>query len=336
MKILFAALLAAASLYAAVDGTVMNGTTGRPQPGATVTLVNLGGAGMQPQGSARSDQAGKFHFDQTPQGMALVQADYQGVTYTLMLQPGAPTSGLALQVFDASATPGNAKVTEDVIILEPAGPQLNVRQNIIWQNGGKQTFRDPGGTLHFYAPAEGKSSLRVSATPPGGLPLEQPVAPAGAPNAFKVDFAIKPGETTFEIGYTVPLSSPGSFSGRTLQKDAPLRLAVPSGVTLKGEGLTLLGQDPQSKASVYGLKSQEFKVDIEGTGSMASAAPASGEGSSDNGLDQILPRVYDSVYEIVGLGLAILALGFVLLYRMKASTTSIAQDRAGPRSRPLR
>jgi hypothetical protein len=128
---------------------------------------------------------------------------------------------------------------------------------------------------------------------------------------------------------------PRTFSGRTLQKDAPLRLAVPSGVSLTGEGLTLLGQEPQSQASIYGLKTQEYKVEIQGAGSMGQA-PAAAEGGSDSGLDQILPRVYDNVYQIVGLGLLVLALGFVLLYRMKATPSSTAQEPAAPRSRHRR
>ena len=166
--------------------------------------------------------------------------------------------------------------------------------------------------------------------------LGQSAVPGGEPNLYKVDFAIKPGDTTFEVSYTVPLSTPATFSGRTFQKDSPLRLAAPSGVTLAGEGLTLLGQDPQSKASVYSVKGQEYKVEIQGTGSMASAAPAAEEGS-DSGLNQILPRVYDNAWQIVALGLGVLALGFVLLFRRKATTTTAkAQEPAEPGSRRRR
>ena len=335
MKIACLFLVATAALQAAVDGMVLNGTTGRPQAGVPVTLVSVSGAGMQPQGSTTSDPAGRFRFSETLQGPSLLQASYQGVTYNLMVQPAAST-GLTLQIYGASATPGEAKPVEDVVLLEPLGTELSVRETVIWRNGGKQTFHDPaGGTLRFYAPPEAKDTLRVSATAPGGLPLEQAAAPAGTRDVFKVDFAIKPGDTTFEISYRLPFSSPGSFSGRVVQKDTPLRLAVPAGVTLEGDGLELIGQEPQSQASIYSVKTAEYKVVLAGTGSIA-AAPAGGAQDTGSGIDQILPRVYGSVYAIVGLAMVILALGFILLYRRKAPASASAPDAASPRGRTRR
>jgi len=326
-------LLVAAALHAAVDGTVMNGTTGRPEAGAPVTLVEMSGAGMQPRGSVTSDRAGRFAFNETLQGMALLQTTHQGVTYNLTVPPGAQSTGLTLQIYDVSARPSLAKVIEDVVLLEPLGAELSVREDILWQNGGNQTFRDPAaGTLRFYAPPEAKDTLQVSATAPGGLPLEQAAVPAGPRNVFKVDFPIKPGVTTFEVSYRVPFSSPGAFSGRAVQKEAPLRLAVPAGVTLTGEGLELLGQEPQSRASIYSVKTADFRVQIEGSGSMGSAASGA-EQDTGSGLEQILPRVYGSVYPILGLAFVILALGFVLLYRKKAPASTSTQQAASPRSK---
>ncbi len=48
-----------------------------------------------------------------------------------------------------------------------------------------------------------------------------------------------------------------------------------------------------------------------------------GDDSSPS-LDQILPKVYDKVYWIVGLGLAVLLAGFLLLYRSSTSQTAAA------------
>src|ERR1017187_10432020 len=63
-----ALLLLVVPLLAAVDGTVVNKTTGQPQSGATVTLYKLGQAGMESVESVKSGAQGKFHIDQTPQG----------------------------------------------------------------------------------------------------------------------------------------------------------------------------------------------------------------------------------------------------------------------------
>ena len=40
--------------FAAVDGTVINKTTGKPQAGATVTLYKFGSAGMESVESVKS------------------------------------------------------------------------------------------------------------------------------------------------------------------------------------------------------------------------------------------------------------------------------------------
>jgi hypothetical protein len=84
---------------------------------------------------------------------------------------------------------------------------------------------------------------------------------------------------------------------------------APLGVTLKGDGLQPPRQDPNTRASIYEVKGREYKVELE------AAAAGGGEQDSGPSLDQILPRIYGSVYSILGLAFGVLALGFVLLYR---------------------
>src|SRR6266511_6347714 len=52
----------------AIDGTVVNQTTGKPQGGATVTLYKLGQAGMESIESVKSGADGKFSIQQDLQG----------------------------------------------------------------------------------------------------------------------------------------------------------------------------------------------------------------------------------------------------------------------------
>ncbi|MCC7174139.1 MAG: carboxypeptidase regulatory-like domain-containing protein [Bryobacterales bacterium] len=321
MKIPLLALVSSAALLGAVDGRVVNGATGKPQAGAAVNLVAMGGAGMDTQGSVKADAEGRFSFPQTPQGPVLLQVTHQGVTYSLVLQPGTPPTGLTLEVFDASSRRGSAKVVEDVVLLEPLGTELSVREHVIWQNDGKATYHDTAaGTFRFFAPPEAKSTLRVTAVAPGGLPVEQAATPAGLPDVFKIDFPVKPGETNFEVSYRLPFSAPGAFTGRAIQTDAPVRLAVPEGVVLRGDGIAAIGQDPLSRALVYSVKTARYTVQIEGSGAMPSAAADAEDAGS--GLNQILPRIYGSVVPILGLAFLILALGFVLLYRKPAPVTT--------------
>jgi hypothetical protein len=103
---------------------------------------------------------------------------------------------------------------------------------------------------------------------------------------------------------------------------------------MKAEGLKNLGQEPRTKATIYGIDSPAVTVQVEGTGALNRQA-AEGDGSSDGGqqstLMQILPRLYQSadpsggfatavlsVKWILLLAFGILGLGFVLLYRKAA------------------
>ena len=56
----FALLAFAFTANAAVDGTVTNGTSGKPQPGATVTLFQPTQQGPQFIDSVKSDAEGRF------------------------------------------------------------------------------------------------------------------------------------------------------------------------------------------------------------------------------------------------------------------------------------
>ena len=51
------------SSAASIDGTVINGTTGKPQAGVSVTLVKPGQQGMQTIGDTVTDASGHFVFE---------------------------------------------------------------------------------------------------------------------------------------------------------------------------------------------------------------------------------------------------------------------------------
>jgi hypothetical protein len=325
MKNFWAMLLCAVPALAAIDGTVTNQTTGKPQAGATVALYKLGGAGLEAVDQAKTDAQGKFTINQETQGGPhLLQSVYEGVTYNHMLPPGSPASGLKLDVYNASRTqPPGAKVAQHMILFEPGNGQLAVSETYILRNDGKITWNDPdGGTVKFYLPAAAKGVVQVNCTAPQGMPVRRAAEQTGRGDAYKVDFAVKPGETRIDVAYLVPFAG-GSYAGKLLMKDEATRLVTPAGVTLAGDNLTSMGPEPQSKANIYDLKGSAFNVAISGTGSLRAAQGGDGSGDAAGGqqenagpsLEQIMPKVNENAEWIVGLALGILALGFALLYR---------------------
>src|SRR5215467_11529770 len=116
---LAAGLLFASCASAAVDGTVINRTLGKPQAGATVTLYKLGQAGPEQIESVKSGTDGKFHISQDAAGPGprLVQAAYADVTYSHILPPGSPSDNVTVEVYEASKKPGDAKVDQHVFVF---------------------------------------------------------------------------------------------------------------------------------------------------------------------------------------------------------------------------
>jgi hypothetical protein len=129
----------------------------------------------------------------------------------------------------------------------------------------------------------------------------------------------------------MPFTSPGVFEGTILAKGAPdLKLLAPVGVTLKGDGVTSLGQEPTTGATIYGIAGAKYHIDVEGSGSLKSDSPG-GESSEDNGSPRVsenMPKLYNLALATGGLWapilavkwilasvLGMLAVGFAMLYR---------------------
>jgi hypothetical protein len=335
MKQFAAILLFVLPALAAIDGTVLNKTTGKPQSGATVTLYKLGQVGMESVESVKSGAEGKFHIEQPTQGPHLIQTAFDGVTYNHMLPPGSATSGLSLDVFNSSKLPGASRIARHFVIFQPNGAQMSVNEGYIFRNDGTTTYNDPDdGTLKFYLPAVAKGIAQVKATAPQGMPIDRAAEKTSQKDIYKIDFPIKPGETDIQITYLVPYSSGAIFEGRVVGKtDEPTLLVAPSGVTLKGEGLESKGQEPQSKALVYSTKAANYKVEIAGSMPVASADADSG---GDNGpsLEEVAPRILrENMKWILALALGILALGFTVLYRAQTTPATTSSPEIPNRDR---
>lgn len=334
MKILFALLAAAFVLQAAsVDGVVTNATTGNPQPGATVSLFHTTQEGPQLVESVKSDAQGRFQFTKEFQGPRLIQAVYGGVVYNRMIPPGMPSSNVSVPVYESSKKPGEARVDQHMMLLEPT-PQgtLNVSESYVFKNDGKATWNDPdNGTLQFFLPAAANGKAEINATGPGSVPVRKSADPGPKPNTFKLDFPVKPGESRVDLTWSVPFNTPGVFESRNLYKgDGPTRLVAPKGVTIKGDGVQALGTEPQSQATIYGVKGPAFKVMVEGVGLLKQDGPdaSATDESAAPKLTENLPKIYGLLASTSGLletagavkwilltVLAMLACGFTLLYR---------------------
>jgi hypothetical protein len=301
----------------AIEGVVLNQTTSKPQPGATVTLIRLAG-GMNTLGSTTSDEQGRFRLDQDLQADAphLLQAMHQSVTYNKMLPPGSPSTGIQVQVYDSSANAPDAKVTQHMILVEPTGNALDMRESMIFSNTGKVTFNRPDGTLRIYLPPEISGAARVQVTAPQGMPVQRPAEKTGEANVYVLKYPIRPGETQIDLSYSMPPAS--RFAGRILHGGGPVRVIAPQGVKLEGSALLEMGNEPRTQAMIYDLKGTNLAFGIQGTGTLRASAGAAGEGAEEDntpGIEQAKPRIYKRIGWVLALTLLMLGIGFALLYR---------------------
>ena len=206
---------------------------------------------------------------------------------------------------------------------------MQVNEGFVYQNDGRTTWNDPdGGTLQFELPAAAQGKVEVNVRAPGGLPIRRAPDPLGKPNQFKLDFPIKPGESSVELTWAMPFQSPGVFEDHILSKADVIRVVAPTGVEFKGDDLSLLGQEPTSKANIYGLKGPDVKIQVAGTGLFSTGDDQGGGAGGNQSLSENLPKLYGlitanssfgqsvgAVKWILATVLGMLALGFVLLYR---------------------
>lgn len=327
-------------LMGAVEGVVVNKSTGKPQPGVAVTMTTMGAEGMKPAGSAVSGPDGKFKIDAPAAQMHLLQAQYQGVTYSVQAPAGAGAAQLTVEVFDAKPAVAAMDYEQHMILLETDGQQLVVNETIIVNNDSQNTWYDSkAGTVRFTAPAalKGGEDLKARVLAPNSVPVERQPKSAGK-GLWTMDVPVKPGQTRFDISYRLPATAPVTYEGKILHEPGPVRLVVPAGITVKGDGLNVLGTEPQTKAQVFGVKEASFRVTLEGTGSLREAAAsgagggqAEGGGQEDSGprITQIDPPGYARQWKLVsGLVAAALILGFWSMYLRGANASAGGRRKA--------
>ena len=307
----------------AVDGVVLNGTLKRPQPGVEITLVQPSQQGMKQLGKTVSDAQGKFNIDKAiPPGPGLLQSTYQGATYNQIITPGMPTSGVEVMVYESTKQAGTAKESQHLIVMEPSADAIRMSELIIMNNPTSMTYNDPAaGSAQFFLPPGAADSAKAIITAPGGMPVPRPATKTAKAGMYKVDYPLKPGETRIEVTYTAPAAT--KFAGKIAASDAPTRIVTPSTVTLTGDGIESLGQEPQTQAHLYNLSGLDYNVLIDGTGAM-NLAPSNGESSEDedNGAPKVVvaaARIYSRLGWVLGLAFGILALGGFALYRRGAA-----------------
>ena len=316
--LLLAAAFACLPALASVSGVVVNGTTGQPQSGVAINLVQPGAGGMQQLGSTTTDKDGIFSVDKDPGpgGPALIQSTYTGVTYTKIMPPGTPTTGVQVTVYNATAEPPAELRMQHLILLEPGADTLKVSETFLSQNGSRLAYQDAAnGSVRFYLPEGAPADIQATIDSTG-VPIRRPIERAKQAGLYKISYPLKPGDTRFDLEYTLPAAA--TFSSKVLSADPPTRLVTPANVTLSGDGIVDAGQEPSTGARVYTFIGTSFKANILGVGALRTrdSAPTPEEDpQAPKCCEEVPARLQSQMFWILGLGFGILFIGGLMLYR---------------------
>jgi hypothetical protein len=325
-----AALSGAVSVVrgATVQGTVKNGTTGRPAGGVEVVLIQLQG-GMTPVLNTKSDAQGHFTFDYPTIGAQpmLVRAIYKGVNFHQPLPPGR--TDLEVEVFDPSHDPQTVAVESHFVIFQPNGGTLVVGEEYSIKNNSQppQAYYDEKGNFDFAIP-EGATLKQVAAQGPSGMPVVQSPIEKGK-NKYSVAYAFRPGDNGVRYSYELPYNSnSASVKLPTVYPGARLVVVAPPSLQISGDGLQAGGQEQGMSIYDHGTAAPNSLVTVSVSGTAAPPTDAetqsdpaaqgrdAQQGSSAQGVSiQIAPgRLDDDLkWKILGvLVLAMAAFGVIL------------------------
>lgn len=225
---LLAAILALTLTSAAAQiltGTVTNGTTNKPAAGDQVLLIDFTN-GMNVVATTKADGAGKFSFPLTgAPAPHLIRAIHQGVTYHQMAPPGVNTADV--NVYDVAPKVTGLSVTADVIRFQAdSGTMQGVRLFVVNNTSSRPKTQMNDHNFEFYLPPGAKVE-QLQARAPNGQPISADAVPQAEKNRYAVNFPLRPGETQFQVEFTLPYSGEIKIDPRPLYPAEHLVIVLP-------------------------------------------------------------------------------------------------------------
>lgn len=269
---LFAALALPASLAAAtISGSVIDKTTGKPDSGDTVVLLDLQ-QGMTESAHTTVDAKGRYSFSlPDTNGMHLVRVDHQKASYYGPVPPNTTT--VNVDVYDVAPKVDGVHLYADVERMETDQQGLSVTESYFVRNESKPPRTQLSAkSFEVYLPTD--ATLEgATAAGPGGMAVESTPVPTGEKGHYAFIFPLRPGETRFQIGYHLPYSGSATLHAQVSLPADNVAVMLPKAMTFSGQGFQQLQGDASGPGSQTFLATN-VKPDtpaaytVSGTGSM--------------------------------------------------------------------
>lgn len=253
-----------------ITGSVINKTTGKPAAGDQVTLIQLQ-QGMQESTKTTTDSRGHFSLQVPDDGVHLVRVTHEKANYFQPVQPGATTAEVT--VYDAAPEVSGVSTGVEELHVEASPTEMHIVEvlQVLNNSAPPVTQFGPNG-FDFYLP-KGALIGRTGAITQGGMPVQTPAVPRSDPGHFSFLFPIRPGETQFGIGYSLPYTGKFTFTPHLTSPVKTFAVLVPESITLTPSGhvaLNLQGSKGGTKTYLAQDVSRENPPEftISGTGNL--------------------------------------------------------------------
>ena len=258
-----------------LDGTLKNGTTGKPAAGDEVVLIKLA-QGMEEAARTKADASGHFSFKLPDAGPHLIRAIHQDVTYHRMAPPGA--SSVEVEVYDVSKKVDGVSVTADVMRFQAQSSELQgIRLFAVNNTSQPPRTQMSDQNFEFFLP-EGAQVDQAIAMTAGGQPINSAPVPEKEKNRYKFAFPLRPGETQFQVVFHLPYSGELSVDPKPLYGAQHFVVMVPKTMQFTAApGASFQSmKDPRQSDAVVQVASnteagQMLAFKISGTGALGEA-----------------------------------------------------------------
>src|SRR6266436_3702943 len=282
---ILAVILSSFAAAQTLSGTATNGTTGKPAAGDEIILIHLSN-GMEVAAKTKADSAGKFSFKLSDgAGPHLIRAIHQGVTYHQMAPPG--TNSVEVQVYDVAKKITDLSMTADVLRFEADSGQLHGKRLFAVNNTSapaKTQMNDHN--FEFYLP-EGAKLESAQARAPNGQPIVAEATPQSEKNRYAIAFPLRPGETQFQVEFTLPYAGSIKLDPKPLYPAQHVVVVIPKTMQFNAGNSTQFQsmQDPGQSDTVVQVAQQteagqSLPFTISGTGTISETPDQTASGAA--------------------------------------------------------
>jgi hypothetical protein len=276
-----ATLVLVSFAYAAeITGTVNNRTKDRPAAGDEVTLLKLAN-GMQEVARTKTDAAGRFklQFPDDPNTPHLVRVNHQSVNYHRPAPPG--TTSVEVDVFDAGENVDGITRPMDVSRYEADATTLRVTRFFAVRNDSKPPRTQFKQNNFEIAIPENATIEDAIAAGPGGMPVNSAPVPTGTKGHYAFLFPLRPGETQFQIAYTIPYNGKATLTPTLVGPTESFAVSAPVSMTITpGADSNLQRKGDENGLAVYVAQNvspgQSLSFNVSGTGAAPQTNPNDG------------------------------------------------------------